>query len=58
MKQIWILLLCCLTNSLWAANEKHFVLRSPDGHLEVNVSVGEQVNYTLKQDGQLLLDKS
>ena len=58
MKQIWILLLCCLTNTLWAANEKHFVLRSPDGHLEVNVSVGEQVNYTLKQDGQLLLDKS
>ncbi|MGM9759220.1 MAG: glycoside hydrolase family 97 protein [Parabacteroides sp.] len=58
MKGIWIFMLCWIITGAWAASEKSFHLKSPDGQLEINVTVGEKIAYTLTHKGQVLLDKS
>ena len=40
------------------AASKDYGLKSPDGRLEVNVNVGNEITYTLRHDGTLLLDTS
>lgn len=37
---------------------KSYILKSPDGKLEVAVTVDKQITYSLTHEGQLLLDKS
>lgn len=51
---------------LWAAtaclpidiNAQHFVLKSPDGDLEINVNADGELAYSLKHKGKLLLGES
>lgn len=37
---------------------KSYILKSPDGKLEVAVTIDKQITYSLTHEGQLLLDKS
>ena len=56
-KLITMLAAVLMTASAFAASND-YGLKSPDGRLQVNVNVGNEITYTLKHDGILLLDKS
>lgn len=57
MKSIWIGIFLLVAGWSFAAGDKVFTLKSPDGKLDVTVTVGQQVSYTLKHDGKVLLDR-
>lgn len=52
---VWIMLSLALTIG---AKEKNYTLVSPNGNLEVNITLGDQITYTVTQNGTVLLDKS
>ena len=58
IREVWIGLFLMVASCAFATGEKVFRLGSPDGKLEVAVSVGRQVTYTLTRDGRVLLDES
>ncbi|MDD2436693.1 MAG: glycoside hydrolase family 97 protein [Massilibacteroides sp.] len=41
-----------------SAKEKHYLLLSPNGRLEVTVTLDDHLSYSVKHDGEKLLDKS
>lgn len=49
------LLSCCLAV---CATDRKYLLKSPDGKLEVSVTIGEQTTYSITSEGNLLLDES
>ncbi|MDD3162157.1 MAG: glycoside hydrolase family 97 protein [Bacteroidales bacterium] len=54
-----ILSFCLLfVQSTMQAGEKVFTVKSPNGKLSVEVTVGEKINYSISHDGTQLLSKS
>lgn len=57
-KEKGMLLLVCLgCLNTWAA-DKLYMLQSPDGKTEVQISVGEQITYNIRHENRMLLEKS
>ncbi len=55
---ITILAASLMAISVMAAPKKDYEITSPDGKLEVSINVNNGISYTLKHDGDLLLDDS
>lgn len=51
-----ILALCFISSQ--ASAQKQFKLKSPNGKLDVTVSVGDNITYAVSHDGDLMLDNS
>lgn len=56
-KNICIFMMVWISFAL-GAKEKNYTLLSPNGKTEVILSLGEQLNYSVKHNGQVLLDHS
>lgn len=54
--------LCCMTVLLagtsLSANSGDYSLTSPDGHITVNVAVGNDIKYSISRDGKVLIAPS
>lgn len=61
MKNTSRLLILTLVLSVFGLNsfaQKQFILKSPDGKLSTDISVGDIVEYSVSHNGDLMLDKS
>jgi len=62
MKTINRIMYCCILSILFipagAAENQTFRLESPDGKLDINISLGEEVTWSLKHENDAVLDSS
>lgn len=55
MRKIYMIFALLIVASTFKAAQNDKVLNSPDGRIEVTVSIGEDLTYTVVRDGKTLL---
>ncbi|OIP83721.1 MAG: Retaining alpha-galactosidase [Porphyromonadaceae bacterium CG2_30_38_12] len=58
MKLLFLTCIVFLNININAQNAKYFILKSPNGSLNVEISCDEKIEYKLLHDGDILLEKS